>query len=72
VGDYQLVIDGVSRGVLPLESDGEETKGEVEYETHPNDEDELLLDFDVIGLPIEIVRGGVVYFSGIVPTPPKI
>jgi hypothetical protein len=69
-GDYELVIDGVSRGILPLESDDQKTKGEVEYETYPEDSDERLLDFDVIGLPIEIVRDGVVYFSGTVPTPP--
>ena len=72
VGNYELVIDGVSRGILPLESDGEETKGEVEYETNPDDSDEQLLDFAVIGLPIQIVQGGVVYFSGTVPTPPEI
>jgi len=69
-GNYELVIDGVSRGILPLEIDGDKTEGEVEYETHPDQSDERLLDFEVIGLPIEIVRDGVVYFSGTVPTPP--
>ncbi len=70
-GDYELVIDGVSRGILALESDGDKTKGEIDFETTPDYEGEQLLDFEVIGLPIQIVRNGVVYFSGIVPIPPE-
>jgi len=71
VGNYDIVIDGVARGVLPIIQDGNDTEGEVEFETFPDDADEMLLDFDVIGLPIEISLNGVVYFSGIVPTPPE-
>lgn len=69
-GDYEIVIDGISRGILALVDDGGETEGEVEFETNPNKQEELPLDFDVIGLPINLVRDGVTYFTGIVPTPP--
>jgi len=70
VGNYDIVIDGVVRGVLPVVQDGNDTEGEVEFETFPDKPDEMLLDFDVIGLPIEIRLNNVVYFSGTVPTPP--
>jgi hypothetical protein len=71
VGNYDIVIDGVVRGVLPILQDGDDTEGEVEFETFPDKPEEMLLDFDVIGLPIEIRLNGVVYFSGTVPTPPE-
>jgi hypothetical protein len=70
VGNYDIVIDGISRGVLPIIQDGNDTEGEVDFETFPDKAEEQLLDFEVIGLPIEIRLDGVVYFSGIVPTPP--
>ncbi len=70
-GDYDIVIDGVSRGILTAEGEGNEAEGEVEFETNPDDEDERLLDFEVFSLPIEIRRDGVVYFSGTIPTPPE-
>jgi hypothetical protein len=52
-----------------MELDDDRTEGEVEFETNANDADEIELPFDPIGLPIALVRGGVTYFSGIVPTP---
>ena len=70
VGNYDIVIDGIVRGTLPVFQDGNDTEGEVEFETFPDKAEELLLDFDVIGLPIEISLNRVVYFSGTVPTPP--
>lgn len=70
-GDYEIVIDGIARGFLPTERDGDRLEGEVEFETNPNDDDELPLDFEVIGLPVELRFGGVVYFAGTVPTPPE-
>lgn len=70
VGDYDIVIDGVTRGTLPVLQDGNDTEGEVEFEKFPNKSEEQLLDFEVFGLPIEIQLNGTVYFSGSVPTPP--
>ncbi|MEZ5304582.1 MAG: hypothetical protein R3F11_28640 [Verrucomicrobiales bacterium] len=69
-GNYEIVIDGVVRGFFPLLADKDELEGEVEFETNPNAADELPLDFDVIGLPIDIRKDGVVFFTGTVPTPP--
>ncbi|MFN0125238.1 MAG: hypothetical protein ACKV19_00960 [Verrucomicrobiales bacterium] len=69
-GDYEVVVNGVVLGALKLEADDDETEGEQEFETNPNDDEELPLPFDPSGLPVELRRGGVVYFAGTVPTPP--
>ncbi|MEZ5276068.1 MAG: hypothetical protein R3F07_06800 [Opitutaceae bacterium] len=71
-GDYQIVVDGISRGVLTMSGSGSETEAEAEYETGPDNAEERLLDFEIIGLSVEIVRDGVIYFSGTVPTPPSV
>jgi len=70
VGDYDIVVDGTARATLSVVQDGDGTKGKAEFETFPDDPDELLLDFEVIGLPVEIKQGETVFFSGIAPTPP--
>ena len=68
-GEYEIVINGVTRSTITLEGEGDEAEGKVEFETNPDDEDERLLDFEVFDLPIEIKKNGIVYFSGIVPNP---
>ena len=70
LGSFDVVLDGTVIGQLVMEGDAEENEGEVEFETDANDEDEINLTVDPIGLPIEISKSGVVYFTGIVPTPP--
>ena len=69
-GAYDIYVAGALRGTLTMEGQGFETEGKVEYETDADDEDELLLDFDIFGLFVEIKRDGVVYYSGFAPTAP--
>ena len=69
-GAYEVVINDVVLGSLTMKQDGNRTEGEQEFETNPNDRDELPLPFDPVGLPISLRQTGVVYFAGTVPTPP--
>jgi hypothetical protein len=69
-GNYSVVIGGTVRGTLVMEQDDDETRGDIEFETGSIDEDELPLDFAVVGQAVSVVQGGVTWFSGIIPTPP--
>lgn len=69
-GDYEVVVNDVVLGALKMIADDDRTEGEQEFETNPNDDDELPLPFDPAGLPVSLRRGGVVYFAGTVPTTP--
>jgi hypothetical protein len=71
-GDYDVVVNGQTLGTLEMVDDDGRTEGEVEFETTPDDTDELPLPFNPFGLPVVIGRNGVVYFSGTVPTPSDI
>jgi hypothetical protein len=71
VGDYDLLVGGVNRGVITMVDAGLITSGEVSYESSPDDSSERLLDFPVAGENISIEQNGVVYFSGIIPIPVK-
>lgn len=68
-GSYDILVDGKLLGQLVMEDDDGRTEGETEFETTPDDSDELPLPFDPSGLPVEIQQGGKVFFSGKVPTP---
>ncbi len=68
-GAYDVTVDGTVIGQLLMNNE-DEPEGEQEWETNANDEDELPLTIDVIGKPITVSRGGVVFFSGTVPEPP--
>ena len=68
-GDYEVMVDGRLLGVLSMINNNGRTEGEVEFESGPNKTGELLLPFNPFGLPVLIVKSGVTYFSGIVPTP---
>lgn len=67
-GAYDVVVNSQVLGQLEMEEDDGRTEGEVEFETTPDDEDELPLPFDPSGLPVEIVKDGLTYFNGTVPT----
>jgi hypothetical protein len=69
-GAYEVVVNDSVLGALQLEPDDDRTEGEQEFETNPNKPDELPLPFDPTGLPVQLRRGGVVYFAGVVPTTP--
>lgn len=66
-GSYDIVIAGIVRGTLVMENDNGELRGETEFETGDDDHP---LDFPVAGEAISLVQGGVVWFSGTIPTPP--
>jgi hypothetical protein len=68
-GSYDIVIDGQTLGQLIMVRDGRRTEGEVEFETNPNESDELPLPFNPIGLTVEIVQDGTIYFTGTIPDP---
>jgi hypothetical protein len=68
-GTYDIVVDGKKLGELEMVDDDGRTEGETEFETTPDDSDELALPFDPSGLPIQIEQAGKVLFSGTVPTP---
>jgi hypothetical protein len=69
-GVYDVILDGQVIGQLEMQGDEEESEGEVEFETNANGDDEFNLTVDPIGLPIELAKDGLVYFTGVVPTPP--
>lgn len=66
-GTYTISIGGVTRGTLIMAPDGGTVKGKRHFEIYPDDADELLLDFPVVGQPLVISQGGITYFSGIIP-----
>jgi len=63
-GQYALVVDGVERGVIEVNPDDDGTEGEIDFSS-PQDDDDLLLDFDPLGALIEIMDGSTVLFSGV-------
>jgi hypothetical protein len=63
-GDYQLLVDGVERGIIRVEWDDDDTEGYIEFSS-PQDDDDYLLDFEPLGKLIEITDGTTVLFSGI-------
>ena len=64
VGDYQLLVDGIERAIISVVATDDGTEGEVEFSS-PQDDGELLLDFEPLGALIEIADAGGVLFSGI-------
>ncbi len=69
-GTYNVIVNGTVLGPLVLTEDDDDTEGQADFETDPNDVGELPLPFDPAGLPIEITKDGVIYFTGIVPNAP--
>lgn len=68
-GGYDIIVNGQVLGSLAMEDDDGRTEGETEFETNPDNEDELPLPFTPFGLPVLIVKSGTTYFTGTVPTP---
>lgn len=65
-GAYELVVGGTVRGTLNVVTDGNGTRGQLEFESEP-DSGELLLNFNVLGEEIIVRQGGTVFFSRIFP-----
>lgn len=68
VGDYAVDVGGVERGTLSVVADGDDTEGELEFETDPDD-GELLLDFAVEGEEVAVRSGDTVLFSRVLQAP---
>ena len=73
VGEYTLQVGGITRGIIQVraEDDGD-TKGEIEFSS-PQDDDDLLLDFDPRDQIIDVLQGTTVVLTTIAPavgTPP--
>lgn len=62
-GEYRLFVAGIERGMIQISGD----EGRFVYETVPDDQGEMLLDFDIYGQPVIIKMSGVDYFSGTAP-----
>lgn len=63
VGDYEVWVGGVQRGVLTVVDTGLKVEGELEFDTDPDDPGEVLFDFDPTGATIEIRQGATTFFS---------
>jgi len=64
VGDYLLLVGGEPRGTITVTETASGPEGEIEYSS-PQDDGELLLDFDPRDQIIEIVQGSTVVLEGI-------
>ena len=62
---WGVLIGGVVRGTLVIDDE----EGELDFETAPNDPDELPITFPVLNEPIAIQKNGTVYFTGTIPAP---
>lgn len=63
VDSYNLMVDGVQRGTINVVATDNGTRGEIEYSS-PQDDGEMLLDFDPLGAQIDILQGGTLIFEG--------
>lgn len=64
-GSYGLLVGGVERGTIVAAFDPARGKvrGELEFDSDPDEADELLLDFDPLGARVEVRAGSQVAFS---------
>lgn len=63
VGSYDVRVDGVVRGSLTVAFDGVQNRGEVEFETDPDEPGDVLLNFATDGKLVEVLEGATVIFS---------
>ena len=64
-GAYDLYVNNKNRGVIHVVDTGTEFKGEIEFDTDPDDPDEFLLTFNPNSTPIEVRQGETIYFSDV-------
>ncbi|MDA0765908.1 MAG: hypothetical protein O3A87_07820 [Verrucomicrobia bacterium] len=69
-GNYEIVVDGVVRGTLAMININGEVEGEILFETAPIEGAEILLTFEVAGLPVKVRQNGIDYFTATAPIPP--
>jgi hypothetical protein len=66
-GSYEVLVGDIVRGTLVVVSDEGGTRGDLEFEASP-EEDQLPLDFDVAGRAVVISKDGAVLFSRVFPS----
>lgn len=70
VGNYDVSVGGVVRGVISVVAAGGGTKGRLKFESSPDQAGEALLNFAASGQAVQISKSGTVYFTGNSPTAP--
>ncbi len=69
-GDYELMVGGVSRGVVTVAGQGGQERGVLRFMAVPRDPADRLLDFSAAGQRMVIRRGETLFFSGVLPEGP--
>jgi hypothetical protein len=70
IGSYDLYVGGVLRGTIHVAVQFDmSVEGEVEFTTHPDDPNDLPLDFDPAGQMIEVKQATTVFLSTNLGTP---
>lgn len=69
-GDYELIVGGVSRGVVTVAGQGGQERGVLRFMAVPKDPADRLLDFAAAGQRMVIRRGETLFFSGVLPEGP--
>jgi len=67
LGNYDVVVGGVTRGSISVADVGGELEGDVEFDTDPDQPGEILLDFDPRGQLVEIVQSATVFLDRVFP-----
>jgi hypothetical protein len=67
IGDYELVVGGITRGTINVQLANGEAVGHIEFDTEPDQPGELLLDFDPRGQFVEVGQGATVFLSVTAP-----
>lgn len=63
-GNYQLLVGGIERAIIVVTDRGDgSTQGEVEFESPADGNNDILLDFVVVGQPVEILEDTTVVLS---------
>lgn len=66
-GLYDFFVNDTKRGTLSVIQVKGKTKGKLRYETKPDGDGELRLNFSIEGTRVVISQGGKTFFSGVLP-----
>lgn len=68
-GDYEFVANGIVQGNIHVVNSDSGTRGEIEFSSRDDDDDELPLTFDPTNSTFIIRQGSYVYFEGMLVLP---
>lgn len=66
-GGYNLLVGGINEGTITVVNIISGFKGEIDFDTDPDDMGELPLEFDPRGKMIEIEQGGILFLERTFP-----